>query len=78
VLLATPILYLAKDVPHPLQQIMRVNALTYIVDGYRRVFYDGAWPSPLGLGYTALFSLFLVAVGLLVFRRLKGYAEALV
>jgi ABC-type polysaccharide/polyol phosphate export permease len=78
VLLITPILYLSKDVPAPLAKIMRVNPLTYIVDGYRAVFYDGGWPSALGLGYTALFSLVLVSAGLLVFRRLKGYAEALV
>jgi lipopolysaccharide transport system permease protein len=78
VLLITPILYLSSDVPHPLAQIMRVNPLTYIVDGYRTVFYDKAWPSALGLGYSALFSLALVALGIFVFRRLKGYAEALV
>jgi ABC-type polysaccharide/polyol phosphate export permease len=78
VLLATPILYLARDVPHPLAQIMRVNPLTYIVTAYRSVFYDGNWPSAAGLGYTVVFSLVLVALGLVVFRRLKGYAEALV
>jgi lipopolysaccharide transport system permease protein len=78
VLLVTPILYLPSDVPPVLARIMRVNPLTYIVDGYRQVFYSHGWPSPLGLGYTTLFSLVLVGFGLLVFRRLKGYAEALV
>jgi homopolymeric O-antigen transport system permease protein len=78
VLLITPILYQAADVPHPLAQVMRVNPLTYIVTGYRSVFYDGGWPSALGLGYTTAFSLLMVAGGLVVFRRLKGYAEALV
>lgn len=78
VLLFTPILYLAADVPHPIAEIMRVNPLTYIVEGYREVFYDNGWPSALGLAYTTLFSLGLVALGLGVFRRLKGYAEALV
>jgi homopolymeric O-antigen transport system permease protein len=78
VLLITPILYLPSDVPSPLARIMHVNPLTYIVDAYRQVFYDGAWPSALGLAYTALFSLVLVGAGLVVFRRLKGYAEALV
>lgn len=78
VLLITPILYLASDVPHPLAEIMRINPLTYIVDGYRRVFYYDAWPSALGLGYATLFSLALLAAAIAVFRRLKGYAEALV
>ena len=78
VLLITPILYLSSDVPHPLAEIMRINPLTYIVEGYRQVFYNDGWPSPLGLGYSALFSLVLVALGVVVFRRLKGYAEALV
>lgn len=78
VLLITPILYLQSDVPHVLAQIMRINPLTYIVEGYRQVFYDGAWPSALGLGYSALFGLAVVAAALVVFRRLKGYAEALV
>lgn len=78
VLLITPILYLSADVPHPIAEIMRVNPLTYIVEGYRAVFYDDAWPSALGLLYTTLFSLVMVGLGLRVFRRLKGYAEALV
>jgi lipopolysaccharide transport system permease protein len=78
VLLITPILYLSSDVPHPLQQIMRINPLTYIFEGYRSVFYYNGWPSALGLGYSALFSLVAVAAAIVVFRRLKGYAEALV
>lgn len=78
VLLFTPILYLAKDAPHPIAQIMRVNPLTYVVEGYRHVFYSQGWPSALGLTYTTVFSLLLVGFGLAVFRRLKGYAEALV
>ena len=45
VLLITPILYLQSDVPHGLAEIMRINPLTYIVDGYREVFYNAAWPS---------------------------------
>jgi homopolymeric O-antigen transport system permease protein len=78
VLLITPILYLRADVPPSLARIMRVNPLTYITEGYRQVFYSHGWPSLLGLGYTTLFSLVLVGFGLVVFRRLKGYAEALV
>jgi homopolymeric O-antigen transport system permease protein len=78
VLLVTPILYLPANVPHWLAEIMRVNPLTYIVMGYRDVLYSDAWPSALGLAYSTVFSLALVAFGLLVFRRLKGYAEALV
>ena len=53
-------------------------AAAKIVEGYREVFYDNGWPSALGLTYTTVFSLVLVALGLSVFRRLKGYAEALV
>jgi homopolymeric O-antigen transport system permease protein len=78
VLLITPILYKSSDVPHALAQIMRVNPLTYLVEGYRQVFNYGGWPSALGLAYTTLFSLVLVGLGLAVFRRLKGYVEALV
>ena len=78
VLLITPILYLSSDVPHPLAEIMRINPLTYIVEGFRQVFYDHGWPSAPGLGYSAAFSVLLVAAGVAVFRRLKGYAEALV
>ena len=78
VLLITPILYLPSDVPHALAEIMRINPLTYLVDGYRHVFYEGGWPSPLGLSYATGSSLLLVLLGLAVFRRLKGYVEALV
>lgn len=77
-LLITPILYLPADVPAPLAKVMRVNPLTYIIEGYRAVFYSHSWPSALGLTYSFFFSLVLVGFGLFVFRRLKGYAEALV
>lgn len=78
VLLFTPILYLPKDVPHWIQRIMRVNPLTYVVEGYREVFYNHGWPSAPGLAYTTVFGLVLAGLGLVLFRRLKGYAEALV
>jgi homopolymeric O-antigen transport system permease protein len=78
VLLMTPILYGAADAPAGVSRIIRINPLTYLVEGYRNVFYYDQWPSALGLGYTAVFSLLLTAAGLLVFRRLKGHAEALV
>lgn len=78
VLLITPILYSKADAPHGLGRIIQINPLTYIVESYRDVFFYDTWPSALGLGYTAAFSLVLAGAGLLVFRRLKGYAEALV
>ena len=78
VLLITPILYTAASLPHPLAELMRINPLTYIVDGVSRGLlrqrlaerarppvHDGVQPRARRSGPT-------------VFRRLKGYAEALV
>jgi homopolymeric O-antigen transport system permease protein len=78
ILLITPILYLPSDVPAGLAHIMKINPLTYVVEGYREIFYSGGWPSALGLTYSTVFGLVLSAAGLVVFRRLKGHVEGIV
>jgi lipopolysaccharide transport system permease protein len=77
-LLITPVLYTIDDVPGIMHTVNEFNPLYQIVAAYQAVFFDGTWPDALGLAYVAIVSGVLLAAGLLVFRRAKGIAEALV
>lgn len=76
--LLTPIAYSIEDMPPALQTVTRLNPLYHVIESYRRIFFEGTWPSPLGLAYAAVVSALVLVAGIWVFRRLKGYAEALV
>jgi lipopolysaccharide transport system permease protein len=76
--LLTPIAYSIEDMPSELQTVMRLNPLYHVIASYRRIFFEGAWPSWPGLAYSAMVSGLMFGAGIWVFRRLKGYAEALV
>ena len=49
---------------------LKLNPMTPVIESIRTMFFGGAvdWP---GLGYTALFSLVLFAIGLAVFQRVE-------
>lgn len=76
--LLTPIAYSIEDMPDELQTVTRLNPLYHVIVSYRRIFFEGAWPSWPGLAYAAVVSALVLVGGVWVFRRLKGYAEALV
>jgi lipopolysaccharide transport system permease protein len=76
--LLTPIAYSIEDMPDELQTVTRLNPLYHVIVSYRRIFFEGAWPSWPGLAYAAIVSALVLVGGVWVFRRLKGYAEALV
>lgn len=76
--LLTPIAYSIEDMPSELQTLTRLNPLYHVIASYRTIFFEGAWPSWAGLLYAAVVSGLVLVAGVWIFRRLKGYAEALV
>jgi len=65
---ASPIVYSATDVPHGLREVIAFNPLAGILSLYRAAFFSAElnWAT---IGISALMSLILLAVGLLVFSR---------
>jgi lipopolysaccharide transport system permease protein len=77
-MLATPVLYAYQDMPSAMRRVTSLNPLYFVVDGYRQVFLYGGWPTWIGLAYAAAVSVLLLIGGLMIFRRTKGYFEAVV
>ena len=75
---ATPIVYATNIIPVSYQWILRLNPMTFIIDGYRSIFYYQQQPDFISLGITLLVSLILCVVGYLLFSKLqKRFAEEL-
>mgnify|MGYP005798765143 FL=1 len=75
---ATPIVYATNIIPESYQWILRLNPMTFIIDGYRSIFYYQQQPDFISLGITLLVSLILCIVGYLLFSKLqKRFAEEL-
>ena len=72
---ATPILY-ASSMFGKWEWLLKLNPLTTIIGSYRDIFYYKAAPNFQALGLVLLFSVFLLLVGILIFKKLeKGFAE---
>src|SRR5207253_8431116 len=76
--LFAPIGYSVDNMPAPLRTLTKVNPVYYVISGYRDLFFYGAWPGLAGLAYLAATCALLLGGGILLFRRAKGYAEALI
>lgn len=75
---ATPIVYATNIIPESYQWILRLNPMTFIIDGYRSIFYYQQQPDFISLGITLFVSLILCVVGYLLFSKLqKRFAEEL-
>jgi lipopolysaccharide transport system permease protein len=67
---ATPVIYPPHIVPEPLRIVMDLNPLSPIVVAYRDLLVVGRMPEPVGLLYTAVVGLLLLALGAVMVRRL--------
>ena len=75
---ATPIVYAADVIPSNFQWILNLNPMTFIIDGYRAIFYYQEQPVLISLGMTLLISIVLCIIGYLIFNKLqKRFAEEL-
>lgn len=75
---ATPIVYATSAVPAELQWIVKINPMSYLIDGYRNIFYNKMPPDAKGLLICLGMGLVLCVIGYFTFRKLeKRFAEEL-
>lgn len=73
---ATPIVYSAQDVPASFRWLLKINPMSYLIEGYRAIFYDKMPPDFQSLGIALLMGIALCVIGYFAFRKLeKGFAE---
>lgn len=70
---ATPVFWDIGMMPEPVQRVIKLNPMYYIVQGYRESFIEGTpfWDHPLLTVYFWCISILLLGLGAFVFRRLK-------
>ncbi len=75
---ATPIVYGLDIIPQSFRWILKINPMSYIIDGYRSIFYYQRMPDFVGLGIVLAISVILCIIGYLIFNKLqKRFAEEL-
>lgn len=67
----TPVVYSAEFANPQLQQIVRLNPLTYLVDTPRSLLILGQFPSPLGFVLASLVSVLVLLAGIHMFYLVK-------
>lgn len=75
---ATPIVYSAETIPSEFAWILNINPMTYVINGYRDIFYNQTMPDIKGLLIILGIVLIAIIIGYLIFNKLqKGFAEQL-
>lgn len=75
---ATPIVYSISSVPEGLQWIIRINPMSYLIEGYRNIFYNKMPPDFQGLLIAFGMGVVLCIAGYFIFKKLeKRFAEEL-
>lgn len=74
----TPIVYAADTIPEAFAWILKLNPMTYIINGYRDVFYNQTIPDIKSIVILIAFLIVVIVIGYLIFNKLqKGFAEEL-
>ena len=68
---ATPIVYAANAIPANFQWILKFNPMTYIIEGYRDIFYYKQMPDIEALGIILVIGIAICIVGYLIFNKLQ-------
>lgn len=75
---AAPIVYAPESIPAEFKWVLDYNPMTYIINGYRDIFYNQHMPDIFALSILIVISLLLCIIGYLIFNKLqKGFAEQL-
>lgn len=75
---ATPIVYSIETIPENFRWILKINPMTYIIEGFRDIFYYHQIPDVKMLGIVLVIGILLCIVGYLIFNKLqKKFAEEL-
>ncbi len=75
---ATPIVYSADTIPAEFAWLLNFNPMTYVINGYRDIFYNQTMPDVQSLVILIGITIVTVIIGYLIFNKLqKGFAEEL-
>ena len=75
---ATPIVYAAESIPANFAWILKINPMTYIIDGYRAIFYNQTMPDLTAIAIIIGSGIIACIIGYAIFCKLqKGFAEEL-
>jgi lipopolysaccharide transport system permease protein len=75
---SAPILYPLKTVSQKMEPWLYLNPLTFMVEEWRHVIYDGTWPRWYYWGAYLLISIIVAALGFFIFGKMKkGFADVL-
>lgn len=73
---ATPIVYASNTIPENFQWILKFNPMTYVINGYRYIFYYQQAPDFVSLLIVLGISIILCVVGYMIFNKLqRRFAE---
>ena len=75
---ATPIVYSIQTIPEQYRWILKINPMTYIIEGYRDIFYNQCMPDMKMLGIVLAIGIATWIIGYIIFNKLqKKFAEEL-
>lgn len=75
---ATPIVYSAETIPQEFAWILKLNPMTYVINGYRDIFYNQTMLELKPILILIAGCILACIVGYLIFNKLqKGFAEQL-
>ena len=75
---ATPIVYSVETIPANYQWILKLNPMTYIIEGYRDILYNQCMPDLKMLGIILFIGIVGTVIGYIIFNKLqKRFAEEL-
>ncbi len=75
---ATPIVYSSESIPENYKWILQLNPMTYVIDGYRDIFYYHTKPDIADLGVVLVIGIVVTIIGYMIFNKLqKRFAEEL-
>jgi len=75
---ASPIVYASDTIPENFSWILKINPMTYIIDGYRDIFYNQQMPEIKTIILVLALTIVACVIGYIIFNKLqKGFAEEL-
>lgn len=75
---ATPIVYSIETIPENFRWILQINPMTYIIEGFRDIFYNQTMPDMKMLGIIFVIGVIVCIIGYMLFNKLqKRFAEEL-
>ena len=74
----TPIVYSIDSVPSNFKWLVKLNPMSYLIEGYRAIFYNKTLPDFYNLGKSLIIGIILCVIGYMIFKKLeKRFAEEL-